>query len=387
MRRDLAGNGPVPINLKTNQIISPDHTGNLRMPPGQPIDLICFDVFNHIEQRIINVYCHKHQYFYITDELDTVPISISSIKCKTPVRTNIQVTSEDKTVIQNVKFGFTNPSGFANFIDIYINITELRPLLSHHVLGPGATKAFTANGQGFSFRQDNIFPPETQLLYTKAKQKTTICDDILGISKLECDTYFGGSQKFLVRGHLGPAADFEYRAGYWASYSYANVAPQWQSINNGHWSSMERSVRQMAERYQRSLDVVTGTLGILQLNNNKRVPKNITLNVNGQLPVPAVFYKLIIDRTEERAVAVIISNNPFGNNGILICEDQTKHIQWMSLLFVGSGDQKLRVDRHTDDFRSRGFVYTCRLEDFLKNARGVPSLDVWRNQSFKLLFK
>lgn len=389
IRSDLDGNnGPVPVNLTVMQIVSPDFTGNIRMNRSDKIDLICYDVFNETERQMFSANCHKHKMFNATEDPTMTNITINTLKCKSPVKTHILVNPIENHV-QNVQFGFATSSGFVRIIDIYINITEYRPLTSQLVVGPGATKAYViSKGEGFTFRQDKLFPSETQQLYSKETQRVTICNSILHLSQIECDHYFHINKRFLARGHLAPAADNEYRAGYWASYSYANVAPQWQAINNGHWSSIESSIRTMAELSRHHLDVTTGTLGTLQLSDANGTLTNIYLGANGQFPVPAVFFKIVIDRIAHRAIVVIVLNNPYESVNInrLICPDQTKQIEWMSFLFTGVGNKRRRVDRTTDEFKAKGFVYTCRLKDFLVRS-GLTTTPYDGLQYYRLLMK
>ena len=50
---------------------------------------------------------------------------------------------------------------------------------------------------------------------------------------------FRRSSSCLARGRLAPDADFTDEEGRDATYTFLNVAPQWQTINNGEWKSVE----------------------------------------------------------------------------------------------------------------------------------------------------
>ncbi|MPC35291.1 hypothetical protein E2C01_028711 [Portunus trituberculatus] len=111
---------------------------------------------------------------------------------------------------------------------------------------------------------------------------------------------------FLSKGHLAPVADFVLEAEKRATYHYINIVPQWKTINNGNWevrlhsspflqvteprSKLESAVRKLAKDGAATLDVYTGTHGILELLNMSNCSIKIFLN-NKNLPVPALMWK------------------------------------------------------------------------------------------------
>ena len=52
---------------------------------------------------------------------------------------------------------------------------------------------------------------------------------------------------YFAKGHLSPDAAFVYDAEQDATYYFMNVAPQFQSFNNGNWKSLEMATRKYAE--------------------------------------------------------------------------------------------------------------------------------------------
>ena len=56
------------------------------------------------------------------------------------------------------------------------------------------------------------------------------------------DTDKSGTDYF-AKGHLSPDAAFVYDAEQDATYYFMNVAPQFQSFNNGNWKSLEMATR------------------------------------------------------------------------------------------------------------------------------------------------
>lgn len=57
------------------------------------------------------------------------------------------------------------------------------------------------------------------------------------------------STTYFAKGHLSPDAAFVYDAQQDATYYFMNVAPQFQTFNNGNWKAMEGAIRDYAIRY------------------------------------------------------------------------------------------------------------------------------------------
>ena len=111
---------------------------------------------------------------------------------------------------------------------------------------------------------------------------------------------------YIARGHLAPDADFIFGSWQFLTYFYANVAPQWQSINAGNWLATEKNVRKKAIELNRDLTVYTGTQGILTIEGKQLYlePKK------KQVPIPENFWKLLFDELTKQGIAIIGSNNP-----------------------------------------------------------------------------
>ena len=110
-------------------------------------------------------------------------------------------------------------------------------------------------------------------MYTKNSQ-TEVIESLTGGAGLG-QIYVLGGDIYLARGHLAPNADFMTYA--WqvrhpcpaihhpsssqdATFSFIDVAPQWQSFNAGNWLDVENGVRFLAEYVYGELQVP----GILQ---------------------------------------------------------------------------------------------------------------------------
>ena len=81
----------------------------------------------------------------------------------------------------------------------------------------------------------------------KKNQKSTV-KKILGSNTIDgtaiIETSSSGTNYF-AKGHLSPDAGFVYNVMQDATYYFVNVAPQFQSFNNGNWKSLEYAVRDL----------------------------------------------------------------------------------------------------------------------------------------------
>merc|ERR1711915_386536 len=93
-------------------------------------------------------------------------------------------------------------------------------------------------------------------------------------NKINGNSIIGASRSetnYFAKGHLSPDAAFVYNVQQDATYYFVNVAPQFQSFNNGNWKALEYNTRDLATKLARDILVMTGTHGILSYpdkNNN-----------------------------------------------------------------------------------------------------------------------
>lgn len=104
------------------------------------------------------------------------------------------------------------------------------------------------------------------------------------------------------RGHLAPAADMAWsEEAMDASFYFSNISPQQPGFNRGIWKKLESKVRAWAVKYD-SICVVTGPL----------LDQFIDTIGPGKLPVPARFYKAVLDCSPPgwKAIAFLLPNRP-----------------------------------------------------------------------------
>jgi len=107
------------------------------------------------------------------------------------------------------------------------------------------------------------------------------------------------------RGHIAPAGDMQ-EDGKSMSQSFfmSNMAPQHPNLNRGIWRGLETLVRNWTVKQNRNLFVITGT-AYLERPTCLPVSKPCSAG-DGLVWIPDAFYKVIIDKDNQDAVAFII---------------------------------------------------------------------------------
>ncbi|VEN58368.1 unnamed protein product [Callosobruchus maculatus] len=164
---------------------------------------------------------------------------------------------------------------------------------------------------------------------------------------------------YLEKGHLAPQGDFVYPTSQVSSYFYINVVPQWKSINNGNWKSVEYDVRQFANRSLNDVLVYTGSYDVLNLDR-----KPIHLVQDRYLPVPKYIWKIVyatLAPGKYGAIVLIVLNNPYANQAEPLCRSICGPYGWN------------KADRSSF---SKGHVHCCDYREFRLKVPFVPQLEV-----------
>lgn len=104
------------------------------------------------------------------------------------------------------------------------------------------------------------------------------------------------------RGHMAPAGDFKWSdEAMWETFYFTNCCPQDQSLNSGQWNTLEKKVREWANRFG-SLIVYTGPI---VLENTYG-----TIGYN-KVVVPDAFFKAIL--AGDKSIAFVMYNH---NNNV-----------------------------------------------------------------------
>jgi len=144
---------------------------------------------------------------------------------------------------------------------------------------------------------------------------------------------------------------------------------QWQKFNALNWVAVEDGSRLLAADRNINLDVYSGTFGTMSLADTAGSMKEIFLYVSGttrQIPVPKLYYKLLINKADSSGIVLLGVNNPHLTleaikKDYVICTDvssQVTYINW----------QKDNIER--------GFSYACEVNDFLKAVPHISGITV-----------
>lgn len=145
---------------------------------------------------------------------------------------------------------------------------------------------------------------ETEGAYSR-KGKNFRQDEAARVPQADSEDYRGSGWS---RGHMAPAGDFKWSdSALWDTFFYTNCCPQDAGLNTGKWNSLEIKVRQWARTFG-AVDVVTGPV----VGGNRHGSIGA-----GRVVVPDAFFKAVMARTPEGAVAIafVLRNGP--DNGSL----------------------------------------------------------------------
>jgi len=106
------------------------------------------------------------------------------------------------------------------------------------------------------------------------------------------------------RGHLAPAGDMKWsETAMSESFYYSNMSPQTPGLNRGKWETLESQVRTWADNYG-TLYIATG--GVLK--------SGLTTIGANKVSVPQMYYKVILDYDNQKAIGFIMKNMSLTNS-------------------------------------------------------------------------
>jgi len=201
--------------------------------------------------------------------------------------------------------------------------------------------------------------------YSKRSQLAQV-KDILGtnnkLGSLNIIETSRSGTYYFAKGHLAPDAAFVYNALQDATYYFANVAPQFQSFNNGNWKALEYNTRELATKLGRDLQVLTGTHDLLRYPDSSNTSLPIYLVNSVFVPAPRYYWKLVQDTQTNTGMVFIGSNDPHVTQPPQeLCTNRCDEMPW--------------VDWNRSDLGS-GYMYCCSVEEAVKAIPAIPSIQV-----------
>lgn len=305
---------PLYIRPGTSQFFLPaNRFGDIQMTAGQPMELWCSEGWDGPisgAPNLITATCVSG----LTLRYNNANFHFMDFRCRDwPQWTKRRVDSP--RCFNNARFvdvGFwVGTRWFQVYRSCHDEVLETN-WYSFYQFTPAADGAQLGVERTESWQQRDFFPGKVVTnLYNVANQRRTIG------TILNCDPCANvfveppGSDIFLARGHMAAMTDFIYAAVQFATFTFINSAPQWQSFNARNWVDVEISSRRLASERNLNLDVYTGTFGNGQLWNNAQSRFNIFLDhVNRQIPMPMLFYKIIVNNADQSGVVLIGKNVP-----------------------------------------------------------------------------
>lgn len=156
--------------------------------------------------------------------------------------------------------------------------------------------------------------------------------------------------------------------------------PQFQSINNGRWKSIEEALHATVQSSpDKSLTIHTGAFGVLTVNG---VPLYLAPGNPNRMPIPKALYKVVKIQPSDTFMVVIGVNNHFTNrseienpaNGYVICRDTCNTTKFLdcnqkgAIMDQGSSSEAQYIDA--------GYIYTCNVDDFVSALYQTYQIDL-----------
>lgn len=186
---------------------------------------------------------------------------------------------------------------------------------------------------------------KTNTYYTQANQ-VKVFESLFGPDQTYID-----SKNYLARGHLSPDADFIFAYEQLSTYYYANVAPEYQPINAGNWLRVEELARAVSANYADDIESYNGYMGILELPNDNGDLEEIYLDDTKQIEAPQFYYKVLVHKASDSAIAFVSVNNPYISDGP--AEEFCRNV---------CEESGLIHDNFPDV--SKGYTFCCTLDEF-----------------------
>lgn len=202
-------------------------------------------------------------------------------------------------------------------------------------------------------------------LYSQREQRRTVAR-ILGSDQLAGELIHANSELFLSRGHMAASSDFIFRNHQLASFYFVNAAPQWQTFNGGNWNTLEQYLKRYVACRNINTEIYTGTYGVVTYKDIRGEDQEIHLsacNNARRVPVPKVYYKVVIDVRNRAGIAFIGVNNPYVALPEILRDytycrnvmDRVTYIPW---------SRHLRM----------GHLYACSVNEFARAIGDLPQL-------------
>ncbi|KAH8364120.1 hypothetical protein KR084_002701 [Drosophila pseudotakahashii] len=350
--------------------LEPNHEGIVQLKHGEALEFHCIKSFTGLfaGYTFVNSTCWQQQSFLSMGSLyDLQDFVCTSWPTYTARRTGRSCNGGTDLLEVGFQLSSSTSDDFLQTYDVCHNEETEVTRYVHHVLYSGSAQYQRSVSRPTFIPGDFYGGKDVNTLYTQVQQNITVTQ-ILG---MDASPYFNISGNvYLARGHLSAKTDFVFGAAQQASFFFVNVAPQWQTFNGGNWERIEDSVRKFVADENITADCYTGTWGVSTLPDVQGIEKELYLdfdeNNNGLIPVPKLYYRVVIDRLSRKGIVLLGVNNPHAQleqieRDYIICQDIGDQLSWVSC---------------TKEDLKRGYSYACTVEDFTAVVKDLPLDDL-----------
>ncbi|EDV51620.1 uncharacterized protein LOC6545359 [Drosophila erecta] len=360
---------PLYLHPGTNLYWLPNPDGHLEVDHGASIELHCSNPFApangeslDAKLRSIRVKCVQDTTF----EWMGAKIQFSDFVCSHSMPYTVErlnrscgsnTTSPSTSNLYRVGYD-TGDGRFVATMELCHDPNHLRTHYANHQLTPASVhfqkkvkrQKFSTAGHFTGFDMFEI--------YSQKNQEKLMVPGLIDVK----------SGLFLSRGHLTAKADLIYASQQRSSFNYMNVAPQWQSFNGGQWADLEDSTRKFVARSGITANVYTGIYGEMKVAGSKVLHLTTNADNTGVMPVPQLFYRVIIDVGHPtRGIALVGVNNPHAtlaqiHESYIICDPVEEQVQWLSWLHKSNAKGNLK----------KGYLYACSVADLARAVGHLP---------------
>lgn len=347
-----------------------DNSGSIVLQTGGILELACPGsslILDSNDMEAVNTTatCVSGTFFQVDEEV----YDFSTISCADyPEHTARYSGNVCEEQYKEIEIGFEYYSRFLLHISLCFDDVEQNTLYAWYNLTSSIGGSQTGFPRPSSFIQGsfyNVGSQKVNSLYSRAAQRVTI-NKRLGLDKKSYKYIHETDHYYLARGHLTAKTDFVYGSEQLLTFYFVNAAPQWQTMNNGNWETLETNVRTYASNNKVDLVVYTGTYGITTLpheETGEEVPLYLYVDENDNvgIPVPHLFWKFVYEPKNKAGAVFVSVNNPYIEEKEVICDDQSDSYDWLTW---------------KKDDQAKGYSYVCTVADFASVVENFPELEV-----------
>jgi DNA/RNA endonuclease G, NUC1 len=318
----------------------------------------------------------SHRTFYSvadsTFSISEAAYNFKAIRCKLPPQSTIKEEGScDIGTGKKYNIGFKLKRKFFGLIEVCYDTANQSTLNTKHRLSKSVGNHDFKLQMNSHFRSSGFGTENTRMpddFYSCKNQLKTL-ERLLG-SSTQAKKYINCNHKsnmYLDNCHLAPKGDFLFEYQKKAANFYINTAPQWKAISTGNWNILQLKIRRYASIRKVDLTVVTGTMNVTALQDASGTDRDLYLSKDTRnkptVPVPAVFWKLVLDTPRKAGIVFVCLNNPYHydirTSDYVICTDICNSTtSWLD------GWNRLDI--------TKGYVYCCTVDEFRLKSNIKP---------------